>query len=294
MEGRLWRRLLCVGPQGMLGVRADSLIIMASDLCRAFQTQARRISRLLGKGDVAGVRIAEETLTNLLLVHLSLLRSSAFDIAGFSKADEAILGADWEMWIGGYSGRWLACRIQAKVLNPKTKAFDHLHYRKDTTSPYQCDTLIAAASAPLPRRIPLYLLYTRVRGSRALLNWQCSAVPFNRELFGCSLVAADTVRALRSGMRRSLRDLLPSMWPWHCLVCASPQGKDLAIRARNWLAQQVTAAQVREEVGVDAPDDADLTREVPAYVDAVLEGLPPELPADLAGLLVIRQLSEAA
>ena len=270
------------------------------DLCKAFQTQARRVSRLLSKGNFGGVRLAEETLTNLLLLDLASQRSAEFDIRGYSKGDEAILGADWEMWIGGASGLWLPCRVQAKVLNPSTISFDHLHYRKDATSPYQCDTLIAAARRASPRRFPLYVLYARVPFGTASQYWPCGSLPRRNDLFGCSIVTATQVRTLRlQGLRHHLTDLLPGMRPWHCLVCCRGfGGADLAERAASWIASLSFPVPTGDRDFFQAADGFDinddlprLAGDTPQYVAALLDNRTPELPPDIGGLLVIREVA---
>jgi hypothetical protein len=266
-------------------------------LCTEFQREARRISQLLRKGERAGVRLAEETITNLVLVNLSLHRSSGFDIRGYSKADEARLGADWEMWLVGYTGRLLGFRVQAKVYNPATASFDHLHYRKDASSPYQCDTLIAKAHSSWPVRVPLYALYSRAPHF-ALARWPCGSFSQRQELLSCAIVHARTVQKLRlAGGAKRLIDVAPHLRPWHCLVCCSGfGGNDLAARAQRWV-DEVLHGPAGPETGIEARQaegavsDGD---EIPYYVRSILDGGKPELPDDIAAVLVVRERAPAA
>src|SRR5690349_18582467 len=113
------------------------------------------------------------------------------------------------MWLIGHTGQPLGFRIQAKVYNPDTAAFDHLHYRKDAASPYQCDTLIVRAESAWPRRVPLYALYSRLP-LYPRFSWPCGSFARSPALMSCAVVHARTVQQLRlkSGGRR-LIDIAP-------------------------------------------------------------------------------------
>lgn len=73
-------------------------------------------SRLLGPRGVP--RVHETSFTELLLISLEgheVLQQYQFD-----GAEEAVVGADWEWWIGADGLGWRCARIQAKRAFPKT------------------------------------------------------------------------------------------------------------------------------------------------------------------------------
>jgi len=96
-----------------------------------------------------GVRLAEDTLTNLLLVGLSAFNGPTYQIRAHSAKRESLTGADWEMWFGSLGGPWLGIRIQAKAIDVTATHFAHLHYRGKGPL-FQCDTLIKDALSQYP------------------------------------------------------------------------------------------------------------------------------------------------
>src|SRR5260370_6338384 len=102
---------------------------VSDPLCRAFRSRARATWRLVRRGQRLGVRLAEDTLTNLLLVGLSAFNGPTYQIRAHSAKRESLTGADWEMWFGTLGGPWLGIRIQAKAIDLTATHFAHLHYR---------------------------------------------------------------------------------------------------------------------------------------------------------------------
>jgi hypothetical protein len=113
---------------------------------------------LIKRGQSAGLRAAEETITNLTLIELSLIHDPGLLIRPFSRAEEHAHGGDWEMWLGGSTGSWLGLRLQAKAIDLGSSEFRHLHYRAAGASLFQSDTLIQSALDGHPPRVPLYIL----------------------------------------------------------------------------------------------------------------------------------------
>ncbi len=282
---------------------------MTSVLCDAFRTRSRAAWRLIRRGQSAGVRAAEETITNLILLELSLLRARAAGLVvrSFSKAQEASVGADWEMWLGGQTASWLGLRIQAKAVDLRSLEFPHLHYRTKGAPLFQSDTLIRSALTGSPPRLPLYVLYTYA--PRAVLTaWPCSSYRRESGLFGCSLVSAFQVRALRlAGGKRLLSDLSAHMYPWHCLVCCRGYADgSLPERTAGYLTATLIAADKDGSVvagsgGEGTLDEEELARLMksyrrprlserpPEYVLSLLAGRDPDLPADVFAVLVMQQ-----
>lgn len=284
---------------------------MTNVLCDAFRTRSRAAWRLIRRGQAAGVRAGEETITNLTLLELSLLRSAGVVVRSFSKAQERSLGADWEMWLGGDTGSWLGLRVQAKAIDLRSLEFPHLHYRSKAAPLFQSDTLIHRALAGIPPRLPLYVLYTYApRG--VLRAWPCGSYRREAGLFGCSLVSAFQVRALRlAGGKRLLIDLAAHMYPWHCLVCCRGYaGGSLAERTAGYLSATLIAAD-RDGSPIDGGgsegslDEQEVLRLMepyrqprvserpPEYVLSLLAGREPDLPADVFAVVVMQESKEA-
>src|SRR5262249_42946186 len=130
-------------------------------LCEAFRSRSRSVWRTIKRGQSAGIPAAEETLTNLTLMELSLVRSPELLVRAFTKPRERLVGADWEMWLGSGAGVWLGLRLQAKVIDLRSAEFSHLYYRTRGRPPvFQSDVLIRSSLGGSPPRVPLYVLYT--------------------------------------------------------------------------------------------------------------------------------------
>jgi hypothetical protein len=260
------------------------------------------------------VRAAEETLTNLLLLELSLLRHTRLQVRAFSKREEATVGADWEMWLGGLDGTWFGMRLQAKAINGRLTEFADLHYRSPSATAFQSDLLIRTALGARPARMPMYLLYTYA--PRGALNvWPCESYDRQSTQFGCSMVSAFQIRSLRvTGFKRSLGDLSRHMYPWQCLVCCSGfLDGNLPARARAYVLGTLIQADVDSEMlsagrQVDRPDSVwrdDFERLAAVYQEAPLTTVPPshvlqvaetgegDVPDDLSAILIIREHERA-
>src|SRR5690242_9764156 len=118
---------------------------MSTPLCAVFRTAAQLAWDLIEAGQTARVRAAEETLTNLLLIRATLERAPGFRIRAFTRQEERLSGADWEMWLGNRGGPWLGIRVQAKAVDLAGLEYPHLHFRGKNAALFQSDALISAA-----------------------------------------------------------------------------------------------------------------------------------------------------
>ena len=289
--------------------------------CRAFQSIARKTWRLLDLGRRVGKQLAEQTLTDLSLLEIRQKLGRRVIVHEFTRHQEAVEGADWEWWFISPHGRSLGFRVQAKVIDCVSQSFRHLHYRR-TGAPYQCDTLISRSVAAAYHLHPIYCLYSNWRRIRPKRYWRCPCQNYDRTLWGCSLIPASVVRRLRlAGNKRHVRDLLPFIQPWHCLVCCDlGPSTGLADRAAaSWSPVASAAARaasampirrVREDLqlsdqdqppGASAgdPDDAaaaddptlpvQMEPDPPQHVAAAIEGLVADPPDEaIQGLVVFR------
>ncbi|HYW21276.1 MAG TPA: DUF6615 family protein [Nodularia sp. (in: cyanobacteria)] len=194
---------------------------MRPTLCDTFRSRALWTWDMLARGRSVDCQIGEETLTDLNILELKIRHASEVYNRTFSKPEEGSNGADWEWWFTGSSRKWIGFRVQAKVIEIKTNSFKHLHYRKDSHSPFQCDILIQdALQKPFPR-IPLYCLYSNWN-TLPQIHWRCQTYYPIEEHYGCSILSAFAVRCLRSigtSKTKHLKALLNYISPWHCLVC---------------------------------------------------------------------------
>lgn len=205
---------------------------MYSSLCNTFRSQAFWTWDTLAKGRSVNSQIGEETLTDMNILELKLRNPLEVYSRTFTKRQEGNNGADWEWWFTGSSKKWIGFRVQAKVIDFKTNAFEHLHYRgkknKETNiyPDYQCDILIKKAlEKPFPR-IPLYCLYSNWN-TLSSIPWSCHTYKLTPESYGCSILSAFLVCYLRSqGIQKTqqLKALLSYINPWHCLVCCHGYG----------------------------------------------------------------------
>ncbi len=288
---------------------------MSDPLCRAFRSRARATWRLVRRGQRVGVRLAEDTLTNLLLVGLSAFNGPTYHIRAHSTKRESLTGTDWEMWFGNQGGPWLGVRIQAKAIDLSATNFPHLHYRGKGAPLFQCDTLIKDALSQYPPVLPLYVLYTYVPTG---INrpWPCGSFRPDSEQYGCSLVSPFVVRSLRlAGTRDALADLQPHLSPWHCLACCRNYGAgSLAQRALAYLNGTLIESDRRTRNLSPADPTADsegslgtgdleqlaggyfehrLWGAPPDYVAPILRGEPAELPDNLAAIVAIMEATRA-
>ena len=190
-------------------------------------TPAERIAsdtwRRLGKADLLGARLGEETLTDLLVLDmLPHQRMNAFSIHHPTKQEESLIGADLLLCIRYARGSGRRLALQAKKLYP-TGRYDALTH-KDASGVHQIDLLDQFA-----RRwgaVPAYLLYNHIDPLSPLTSyWHCCR-PHAAEQLGCTLVPTWSIRQAMDfrGCRtfREIHARVPNR-PWRCVFdCDKP------------------------------------------------------------------------
>jgi hypothetical protein len=204
---------------------------MSSSLCDAFTKASIDTWHRIQEGRALRYPLGEETLTDLLLRDLLRLHLPDITIEAFTKKAEGKNGADWEWWFQGFTGNWLGLRVQAKVIAHDADEFKHLHYYKQKGTPpqrnYQCDKLINKAAAnPQWPCVPVYCLYSYWTAAYTVpTGYCCWGLRPGASSFGCSIVPATDVRALRAAdstgrdFRSLVTDTLDYSLPLACLVC---------------------------------------------------------------------------
>jgi hypothetical protein len=267
-------------------------------LCETFKCLAFDTWDKILDSRQASFQLKEETFTDLNVLALKTRHSLEVQTKVFTKRKEAITGADWEWWFRGVTNRWIGFRIQAKTLNIVTGDFDHLHYQTPSTKTYQCDKLITNALSGRTPSIPLYCFYIQTNDSALLSRWRCGSMPYMKDLYGCSLTSAFTVKKLRTKSVRHITDIQDYLKPWHCLVCCRNFGTgDLVSHIEAYAKANFDLDQeLVSDSDLPVPDVFSLNTP-PAYVTAILENQASELSPpddDLGGIVVyIEQPSKA-
>ena len=240
-------------------------------------------------------QLKEETFTDMNMLALKARHGGQIVTRVFTKRKEGINGADWEWWLKGKTNKWIGLRIQAKIINIKTDEFEHLHYQNPKTNAFQCDNLINnALTGPSPR-IPLYCFYLQTDNITHLTKWDCGTYPSLKDLYGCSLTSAFTVKKLRASAKKKLTDIESYLKPWHCLVCCVNYGKsDLTENIQAYVKNNFEITNnLTGDSGVPLPDSF-LTENPPGYVLAISENssnqdiTPPD--ADIDGVIIYKEV----
>lgn len=245
---------------------------MNTILCNTFKRLALDTWDKIAVSRLANFQLKEETFTDINMLELKLRHSTQVRTKVFSKPEEGKNGADWEWWFHLNGGNWIGFRVQAKILNINSEEFEHLHYQTPSTGDYQCDKLIKNALTITHPKIPLYCFYLQTDKPDRLTNWTCLSFTSTRDLWGCSLISAFTVKHLRIANQRHLRDVENQMKPWHCLVCCSGYGHGNTIRNIREYAKNnfPMDADMANELNVTIPDNFE-TEKPPSYVSAIIE-----------------------
>lgn len=244
-------------------------------------------------------RFGEESITDLILFELKKPRFPDFKVHDFSRRQEAISGADWEMYFVGNSGKSFGFRIQVKIIDSHVRAYPHLHYKT------QCDSLIKNALNSPIALAPLYCFYSNWEPRNVTLSGNVRRRIRTIRDFGISVVSALQIKKLQPSRSR-LDDLLPHMWPFYSLVCHPEQDKqDMELADRvftNWAKNILTQSEFDELF----PSSQDLSaddverilsgqqipkpfNQLPSYVRSLISEGETWLPQDLGRITVIME-----
>lgn len=279
------------------------MTVMTSDLCLGFHQSAIATWDFLERARRLGHQPGEETITDLLVMDWMDHLTARVVTVPQNKSEEGRTGADWEWWFVGHTLRGIGFRVQAKIINFNYGGFRKLHeYTEDPGTPpirhYQCDRLIGRAHLDSPRLIPIYCIYTHWVANDKFIYKSTD------RRFGCSLLSARIVKALRKPSHvMAISKLRPLLRPLHTLVCPRRNLlSDLSDTvADNW--NRISSSQIsdaralskEEDLVVEAgSNEATPSNELPAYVQAILDGRREVPPAELnlAGVVVFRESSE--
>ena len=159
----------------------------------------------------------EESITDLnVLRTLFGIPPNLIKTVEFHKNEEGLNGADWEwIFLSKHLDQSFTVRVQAKVLNPHDQIYHELHYKKKNGR-YQSDLLIEKAKES--NALPVYCLYNYFDNIEKDDLWTCHCNYSAFDYYGCTLIDAAKVKALRAGNKNSLNDLKSNFLPMHCAI----------------------------------------------------------------------------
>ena len=197
-------------------------------LRRDMDRLARQTWDMIARGDVMGIRLREDTITESALLRLALDHPS-LTVRRFNQNAEKTSGGDWEWIVGADGVGWFALRIQAKRMDELSyRQLDHPGERDDE---HQFDTLIrsSAARSDLPT-LPWYVFFNGwASGWPTGVSWNACPKDYPPERcihhqlhdMGCAAAPAVVVRTLYETSGRARRRMgthLPHSVPWSWLM----------------------------------------------------------------------------
>jgi hypothetical protein len=238
-----------------------------ASLCDTFKDLAALTWRRMGQADSMGFFWSEETNTETLLLTLAERHPTRVIVESVTKEREALIGADWEWWLGE-PGNWMGMRVQAKRLKLPHERFDRIFSQKARKQPNtQMNTLIRRAHED--GVTPAYCFYVHSKRWPLVGYWpERHMIEGEGTPLGCLIAHASAVRVGRS---TTLPNVAKVSSPWHHLVCEAGQEPScLADRVHMVMRQSLWASGTssRLSAGEDNPDWPlfNPVRELPPHV----------------------------
>ena len=187
-----------------------------NQVVNAFEEIALNTWKLLEKSHSLGMKISEETLTDLNLLDLADKKLKNIQIRKISKPEESKIGLDWELWVAHTSNRVFRYAIQAKKLDFSLR-YTNLWHSVASSGALQIDLLDEFAE--VNNAIPLYCFFNFTNEPLQGF-WQCND-GFEAEQFGCTIAHSAQIKSLlgikNSNKFESVHSLKPAL-PLRCLV----------------------------------------------------------------------------
>jgi hypothetical protein len=249
--------------------------------CGLLRDLAARTWTQIEAGERIGVRVGEESITDLLLLDLATRFPYPTKVVKWNRHQEARrTGADWDWWFVDSKLRTgVGLRIQAKRIDYFNQRFSGF----DAANPYGPQREMLRLSGEREGLHPVYCLYL-ASPSPPVVPSLCPTpstgnAPHGAAVFGCSLLGLGTIdRSLKVG-DQSLLALWGDLLPWSCLACCEVMGSELITRV-DGQAQRLAAT-------ADEKPASRITDNLPAEVLAVVDGeIRPGLVPDLGATVV--------
>ena len=170
------------------------------------------------------VSFGEETVTDLLALDINRhgLTTTTFDQT--TKPEEAVIGADYEWWVGHDSIGWIRLLVQAKKLR---LGLDQYNFRHTNKSGFQQIDQLETCARKL-RALPTYCLYNYSEDADEDSHWRCEHKKYDQGDLGCTLVSSKTVRRLIRGQKNfNHLHRYGRAFPWRCLASCQSLRKTL-------------------------------------------------------------------
>jgi len=183
----------------------------------------RRTSRAIANGVNVGIKVHEETITNLNLVDVAMRHRPYVQTVACNRVEEGTTtGADW-LWMIGRPGRWLPILVQAKLVNTASAMCRGFRQKLPGRKALQFDLFTQYAKAQ--RFYPLYCVYSDAKDSRlGPLNLLCKEGNGDQETLGCTMLLTRHVRAFNSRWRHAThKEILEKGHSLACLL-RNPRG----------------------------------------------------------------------
>jgi hypothetical protein len=140
-----------------------------------------------------GITQGEETLTDNLLFYLMSKNLSSIKVIPTPKHKEAVIGTDWEWWIGNSRSGYLRYAVQAKKLDLKTGRYLSLKHKVGKGSGAQYQHKVLEDYARENQAIPLYAFYNHRDKADYSKEWNCP-LPIDHPKLGCTVTPLKNVK----------------------------------------------------------------------------------------------------
>jgi len=202
---------------------------MSSKICRKFQYLSAWVMDVLSEAMERKLPCSEETVTEAILLKLSRYTGNNFGVKSFTKNEESINGADWEIWFcNGTHG--ISIRLQAKRLYRSGK-YEALK-RGNSNQRKNLKEKAKEVGAT-----PLYFFYNHNKFSPSLL-WTCfqNKTSYHKSDWGCAVAPPC---AIKSRTHQPSPCEIKAMFPWHYLVCPSKNSNEKSLGLVDLVAKKL-------------------------------------------------------
>lgn len=189
-----------------------------------------------------GISQGEETVTDNLLLYLLRQRLPRLRLIKTPKNKEAMMGTDWEWWVGSRMRGFVRYAVQAKKLDPESHRYQKLRHEVPTPRSMELQHSILKRYAAANAAVPLYALYNYLDLPNFKPYWNCPH-PLDIEQIGITVTPlANVEHAIATRGHRSFESLHshPDTIPLRCLaICprlrptVSPEGAHRLVKFQS-------------------------------------------------------------
>ena len=100
--------------------------LASNSIGQRFRSLSKWVARQLSKASRSNAKLGEESITDFFILRLKSNPIRGMTIESFTRNEEAVSGADLEIWLTGRSKKWLGLRVQSKMLSIDSKRYEKL------------------------------------------------------------------------------------------------------------------------------------------------------------------------